>query len=375
MPGARLLARGQVERIGDKQAKLTHSRFDAGASPQTDIQRLHISDHRAGLYEVTAFLGKDVKLSAIGHRVVHGGDRFRMPTLINDQVLNIIRGVSELAPLHNDASLLGIEVCQELFPDIPQVAVFDTAFHKTMPAHAYRYALPTSVYEEYAVRRYGFHGTSHAYVVKQAAAHLQRPLESLNIISLHLGNGASATAIQGGQCIDTSMGMTPLEGLMMGTRCGDIDPAIALFLQRVSGKSSQDIESLLNNESGLKGVCGETDMREVLRLADTGDAAAQLAVDMYCYRIRKYIGAYYAALGHVDAIVFTAGVGENAPRIRQQSCSGLDSLGISIDVDRNTQLPDEVYEIQSSKSDIKVLVVHSNEALEIARQTAECIES
>ena len=374
MPSTTLLATGQVERIGEVESGLTHHRRNTEGKMEAHVHMAHIRNHRAGLVAITELLGDKMQLTAIGHRVVHAGEAFSVPTLIDARVIEILHGVSGLAPLHNPANLTGIEVCLELFADIPQVAVFDTAFHQDMPAHAYRYALPESMYAKHGVRRYGFHGTSHAYVARQTALHLQRPLESLNLISLHLGNGASVAAIQGGRCIDTSMGMTPLEGLMMGTRCGDIDPAVAFYLQRVSGQSSADIESLYNHDSGLRGICGENDMREVLRMADAGDEAAQLALDMYCYRIKKYIGAYYASLGHIDGIVFTAGIGENAPRVRQLSCSGLEELGIVIDEDRNAQAQGDVCEIQPPNATIKVLVLRTNEELEIARQTVECMQ-
>ena len=375
MPGASLLAAGQLERIGEAEGRLTHRWLTGEGMLDTQVQSLSVADHRAGLLVITRLLGEAMQLTAIGHRVVHGGEAFRAPTRIDAQVIEILRGVSELAPLHNPANLTGIEVCLELFADIPQVAVFDTAFHQGMPPPAYRYALPESLYVDYGVRRYGFHGTSHAYVARQVAMHLQQPLQSLNLITLHLGNGASVAAIQGGTCIDTSRGMTPLEGLMMGTRCGDIDPAVAFYLERVTDQDSPAIESLYNYDSGLKGICGENDMREVLRLADAGNESAQLAIDMYCYRIKKYIGAYYAALGRVDAIVFTAGIGENAARVRQQSCSNLQALGIVIDDSRNVDTQEEVSEIQSSDAMVKIFVVHTNEEQEIARQTLECIEA
>lgn len=375
MPDAALLAAGQVESIGEVESRLTHRRRNAEGKMEALVRMAPISNHRAGLVAITGLLGDTLQLTAIGHRMVHAGEAFSAPVRIDAPVIEILRGVSGLAPLHNPANLAGIEVCLELFANIPQVAVFDTAFHQSMPPRAYRYALPESLYSKYGVRRYGFHGTSHAYVAKRVALHLQQPLESLNLISLHLGNGASVAAIQAGVCIDTSMGMTPLEGLMMGTRCGDIDPAVAFYLQRITGQSSADIESLYNHDSGLKGICGENDMREVLRMADAGDEAAQLALDMYCYRIRKYIGAYYAALGRVDGIIFTAGIGENAPRVRQLSCSDLEALGIVIDENRNAHTQADVCEIQPSQASIKVLVVRTNEELEIAQQTVECIAS
>lgn len=375
MPGAVLLTAGQVESIGEVESRLTHRRRNVEGKMEAHVHMAHISNHRAGLVAITEMLGDTLQLTAIGHRVVHAGEAFSAPVRIDAQVIETLRGVSGLAPLHNPANLAGIKVCLELFANIPQVAVFDTAFHQGMPPRAYRYALPESLYSKYGVRRYGFHGTSHAYVARLASLHLQQPLETLNLISLHLGNGASVAAIQGGVCIDTSMGMTPLEGLMMGTRCGDIDPAVAFYLQRVTGQSSADIESLYNHDSGLKGICGENDMREVLRMADAGDEAAQLAIDMYCYRIRKYIGAYYAVLGRVDGIIFTAGIGENASRVRLLSCGGLEAFGIVIDENRNAHTQGDVCEIQPSQANIKVLVVRTNEELEIAQQTVECIES
>jgi acetate kinase len=280
-----------------------------------------------------------------------------------------IRALMALAPLHNPANLLGIEVCLELIPTVPQVAVFDTAFHQTMPPHAFRYALPESLYTEHAVRRYGFHGTSHAYVAKRAAQHLGLSLDRLNLITLHLGNGASAAAIQNGRCVDTSMGMTPLEGLVMGTRCGDLDPALGFYIGRATGLDPAAVETLLNKESGLKGLCGANDMREVLKRMDAGDAPARLAFEVYCYRIRKYLGAYCAVLGRVDAIVFTAGVGENAPAVRARACAGLDPLGIRLDTSRNDAASAEIEEIQQKNSVVKLLVIRTNEELEIAEQT------
>jgi acetate kinase len=283
--------------------------------------------------------------------------------------------MSPLAPLHNPPNLAGIEVCLRLFPEVRQVAVFDTAFHHTMPAHACRYAVPQSWYHGHHVRRYGFHGTSHGYVARQAATHLQRPLASMNLITLHLGNGASAAAIQSGECVDTSMGFTPLEGLMMGTRSGDLDPAILFYLARETGISLDALEHALNHESGLKGICGVNDMREAQRLAAAGEEGAQLAIDMYCYRIRKYIGAYYAVLGDLDAVVFTAGIGENSPVIRSRACKGLDHLGIRIDAARNAQTCKGVFEIQDATAPIQLLVVPTNEEFEIARQTRDCLLS
>jgi acetate kinase len=276
--------------------------------------------------------------------------------------------LAALAPLHNPPNLLGIELAANAYSDLPQVAVFDTAFHHTLPEHAYRYAVPETWYREHHVRRHGFHGISHEYVAQRAAAHLGKPLSELNLITLHLGNGASAAAIQGGRCIDTSMGFTPLEGLVMGTRSGDLDPAIPLHVERVTGMGWKSLDHILNHECGLKGLTGVNDMREILQRAEAGDAAAKLALNMYCYRIRKYIGAYHAVLGRVDALVFTAGVGENAPPVRAQACAGLERLGIAIDDAQNGKAIDEIAEVHQPGQGVSVLVIRTNEELQIARQ-------
>jgi len=270
---------------------------------------------------------------------------------------------------------MGIEVSRHLCPNVPQVAVFDTAFHQTMPPHAYHYALPYTFYKELRVRRYGFHGTSHRYVAKQCAAYLGKELSECNFITLHLGNGGSAAAIKGGESVDTSMGMTPLEGLVMGTRCGDLDPAIPFYLARNLGKSFDEIENILNTQSGLKGICGANDMREVERLAVGGNLNARLAIDMFCYRIRKYIGEFYAVIGSVDAIIFTGGIGENAVEIREQCCSGLEAMGIIMDPAKNSAPLLSLREVSAAGTRVKVMVIPTDEELEIAQQTVECIKS
>ena len=300
-----------------------------------------MSNHRQGLERIVAGLRETgsladlSELGAVGHRVVHGGEAFHAPVLVDEDVIAAIRTMIPLAPLHNPANLDGILVARELFPDVPQVAVFDTAFHQTMPRTAYRYAVPEYLYREHGVRRYGFHGTSHHYVAKRAAAMLGKALEHCNLITLHLGNGASATAIRDGASIDTSMGMTPLEGLVMGTRCGDLDPAIHFYLCKNLGFDNETLDDLLNRQSGLQGLCGVNDMREVHRMEQQGDENAELAVGVTCHRLKKYIGAYYAELGRVDAIVFTGGIGENDAEIRSRTCAGLERLGIQIDHDAN----------------------------------------
>ena len=375
MANGAILTAGSVERIGESNPALRHSwRTRAGATEER-AREVIAPDHRAAFTAIaaamreTGVMDEVERVDGIGHRVVHGGERFRAPTRIDAGVVAAIRALIPLAPLHNPPNLLGIEVCLELFPNVPQVAVFDTAFHQTMPPHAFRYALPESLYTDHAVRRYGFHGTSHAYVARRAARHLGKPIDSLNVITLHLGNGASATAIQSGRCLDTSMGMTPLEGLVMGTRCGDLDPAIAFYIGRATGTDNTAVEALLNKESGLKGLCGVNDMREVLKRMHAGDAQARLAFEVYCYRIRKYIGAYCAVLGRVDALVFTAGIGENAPAVRACACSGLEAFGIRLDLHKNAEGRGELAEIQSQDSAVKLLVIRTNEELEIAEQT------
>jgi acetate kinase len=379
MEQSRVLASGAVERIGDAagvHAHEVHNRADSARN----IDKCHVADHRDGLSRIGAVLQQSgavtewSELFAIGHRVVHGGESFREPEIIDHAVLNRIREMIPLAPLHNPANLTGIEVALQQAPAVPQVAVFDTAFHQSIPPYAYHYALPEEFYNEHRVRRYGFHGTSHLYVATQAAAWLERPLESLKLITLHLGNGASAAAITGGQSIDTSMGLTPLEGLIMGTRCGDIDPAIPFYLGRATGMSIGEIESVLNTQSGLKGVCGTNDMREVHQRADAGDARSQLALDMFAYRIKKYLGAYWAAMGGLDAIVFTGGIGENDARTRERCCTDLGGLGIEIDQQKNDHLKDRrTPDIHSASSRISLLVIPTNEELEIARQTTSCL--
>ena len=379
MDDGAVLASGAVERIGDAQGLHRHQ-LHKGTDITTSCDQQRIEDHREGLSRIGIVLRESgaisglAELFAIGHRVVHGGESFREPAVINDRVVKQIRDMIPLAPLHNPANLMGIEVALAQAPDVPQVAVFDTAFHQSIPAHAYRYALPDALYTEQRVRRYGFHGTSHAYVAKQAAVLLGKPLTSLKLITLHLGNGASAAAIMQGQSVDTSMGMTPLEGLVMGTRCGDIDPAIHFYLARNTAQDLDAIESLLNKESGLKGICGANDMREVHRLADAGDARARLALEIYCYRIKKYLGAYYAVLGGLDAVVFTGGIGENDAWVREHCCTGLEALGITLDPHRNTAARREAFEVHSETGRVSLLVIPTNEELEIALQTVNCIE-
>ena len=376
-----VLASGMIENIGDTKSAARLSFVDSSGAEQASEQSVSIADHRGAitvmdemLQESRALVDMD-ELAGIGHRVVHGGEAFHEPVQIDDTVIKAIKDLIPLAPLHNPANLMGIQVSMEHAANIPQVAVFDTAFHQSIPEHAYLYALPYDLYEKQKVRRYGFHGTSHSYVARQAARYLGRPLEDLNIVTLHLGNGASAAAIRGGKCIDTSMGMTPLEGLVMGTRSGDLDPAILFYLGRESGMDMETLDTLLNKKSGLKGICGENDMRRISKAAENGDHQANLALTMFCYRLKKYIGAYMAALGGTDCIVFTGGIGENSATIRQQSCHGLEGLGVTLDAEKNNIRQKETMEIQASDSRVKLLVIPTDEEYEIASQTLKVIDN
>ncbi|MBT4147314.1 MAG: acetate kinase [Gammaproteobacteria bacterium] len=343
------LIQGLVERIGDRQG----------------LKEIFLTLSELNLLHTTT------DLLCIGHRVVHGGEKFCQPTLIDQTVLAAIKDMIPLSPLHNPSNISDIEEAMAYAVGVPQVAVFDTAFHQTIPAYAYHYAVPYQWYTEKGVRRYGFHGTSHFYVAKHAAHYLGQGLESTNLITLHLGNGASMAAIAAGKSIDTTMGMTPLEGLMMGTRSGDLDPAIVFYLNR-QGLSNQEIDAALNKQSGLKGVCGENDMRVVHQMAKSGNRLARLALAMYSYRIKKYIGAYFAVLGRVDALVFTGGIGENDAWLRKSCCAGLNAMGIVIDQEKNSQAHGELSEIGEAGSRVKVLVIATNEELEIAQQAVMC---
>ncbi|MFF7882809.1 acetate kinase [Streptomyces sp. NPDC020794] len=366
------LAMGLVERIGEGTSRLKHTALTTGETRETIVP---IADHAAALKAVAEELAKDglgldsPELAAIGHRVVHGGKQFTAPTVIDEAVLAEIERLIPVAPLHNPANLIGIRTARALRPDLPQVAVFDTAFHTTMPESAARYAIDVKTADEYRIRRYGFHGTSHAYVSRATAELLGKAPEDVNVIVLHLGNGASASAVRGGRCVDTSMGLTPLEGLVMGTRSGDVDPAVIFHLMRVGGMSTDEIDTLLNKRSGLIGLCGDNDMREIRRRVDEGDEQARLAFDIYIHRLKKYIGAYYAVLGRVDAIAFTAGVGENAAPVREAAVAGLEELGLAVDADLNAARGDGPRLVSPEGARVAVAVVPTDEELEIATQT------
>jgi acetate kinase len=362
-------ASGTVERIGESTGTLTHT-----VDGEKHTEQRRFADFEDALRSaVEAFrqhgpaIDRDA-LAAVGHRVVHGGDVFAEPAVVDDRLLDTVEDLVPLAPLHNPANLDGLRVAMQLFPDVPQVAVFDTAFHQTMPEHAYTYAVPAEWREEHRIRRYGFHGTSYAFVARRAAELLGRPPEDTNLVVLHLGNGASAAAVRGGRSIDTSMGFTPLEGLVMGTRSGDLDPAIHGHLHRQLGWPLEDIDEALYRKSGLLGLAGANDFREVTQRRAAGDRAAALAFDVYAYRVRKYVGAYYAALGDLDAVVFTAGVGEHSAVLRAAALDGLEKLGIVLDPTRNDSQATDARMVSSDESDVAVLVVPTDEEWEIARQ-------
>ncbi|WP_421842498.1 acetate kinase [Mycobacterium sp.] len=366
---------GIVEKISERSSS---AHLDAG---ETHLERASpVADHDAALrlaIELLADSGivlKSAGLAAVGHRVVHGGNKFHRPTLLDDAVVDQLRDLSPLAPLHNPAAVRGIEVARKLLPDIPHVAVFDTAFFHDLPHEAATYAIDHELATHWGIRRYGFHGTSHQYVSSQAAAFLGRPLDDLNQIVLHLGNGASASAIARGRPVDTSMGLTPLEGLVMGTRSGDVDPGVFSYLGRTAKMSVAEIESMLNHRSGVLGLAGERDFRRLRLMIESGDRAAQLAYDVFIHRLRKYIGAYLAVLGHTDVVSFTAGIGEHDAATRRDALAGMSELGIDLDEHRNLGVDlgaGRIAGISTDNSPIAVLVVATNEELAIAR---DCID-
>jgi acetate kinase len=368
------LASGLVERIGETVGRTKHS-----TDGETFEREIEIADHTAGFAAMIQAFDEhgpslqDFPPVAVGHRVVHGGKRFYEPTLITDLVKINIEDLSDLAPLHNPANLEGITAAEKAFPDVPHVAVFDTAFHHTIAPEAYRYAIDAELAQKHRIRRYGFHGTSHKFVSEAAAAFLGRRRADTKTIVLHLGNGASATAVDGGRSVETSMGLTPLEGLVMGTRSGDLDPAVLFHLHRKAGLSFDELDTLLNRGSGLLGLSGRGDMRDVQEAAAAGDEVAIEALKVYYHRLRHYIGAYYAQLGTVDAIVFTAGVGENVAAVRAGALAGLDGLGIVLDPERNAAPSREARRISTDDSRVAVLVIPTNEELEIARQSLSVV--
>ena len=376
-----VLASGLVERIGLNGTLFNYKR--EGLEKVTE--EVDVKDASQAVILITSYLC-DAKLGvmksldeivAIGHRVVHGGEKITAPALIDAQVKSVIKECFEIAPLHNPPNLEGIKACEKVFPGIPQVGVFDTAFHSTMPPRAYLYALPLDLYRNDHVRRYGFHGTSHKYVSWEAARYLNRGIDSLKIITCHLGNGSSIAAVKEGRCIDTSMGFTPLEGLIMGTRCGDIDPAIIFYLMERKKMAATEVNEMLNKQSGMLGLAaiGSSDLRDVEQKIKEGHAQARAAFEAFCYRIRKYIGAYIAVMGGVDVIVFTAGIGENSEMVRAAVCSGMEGLGIVLDAQKNASLNHSRGEISKPESRVKILIIPTNEELQIARETMEVLNS
>ena len=368
-----VLASGIVEKIGDPPSRLRHK-----AGEKADNRDVPAPDHRAAFAVMMQALAEGPaavvagpgEIQAVGHRVVHGGERFTGSVRVDADVIKALEDFSTLAPLHNPPNLVGLREAMRLMPDVPHVAVFDTAFHQTLPVRAYLYALPYDLYTRHRIRRYGFHGTSHRYVTEAAARFLGLPLGQTNVITAHLGNGCSMTAVACGKSVDTSMGMTPLEGLVMGTRSGDVDPALTFHLIRALGMTADQVDNLLNRESGLLGISGvSNDMREVVDAAK-GNARADLAIGIFCYRIKKYIGAYTAVLGRVDALVFTGGIGENAAGIRERTCRGLEPLGYVLDGPRNTAAARGPRDVAADGSPHRILVIPTDEEMMIARDTA-----
>ncbi|VBB05666.1 aliphatic acid kinase short-chain [Lucifera butyrica] len=368
-----VLAKGLVERIGIEGSVLTHQ---PAGKPKAVINA-DIKNHSIGIKLVLEALtdanhgviGSMKEIAAVGHRVVHAGEKFADSVLITPEVMKALDECIEMAPLHNPPNILGIEACAELIPGVPQTGVFDTAFHQTMPKHAFLYGLPYEAYEKYGLRRYGFHGTSHKYVSQRAAELMDEQLTNLRIITCHLGNGASIAAVKFGKSVDTSMGFTPLEGLVMGTRCGEIDPAIIPYLMKKEGMTPDQIDSYLNKKSGVLGVSGvSSDFRDIEEAAVAGNDRAQLALEMFAYKVRKYIGSYAAAMGGADAIVFTAGLGENSASMRDKICNGLEFLGTRIDPVKNN-VRGKAQEISVDGAKVKIFIIPTNEELVIARDT------
>ncbi len=374
------LAEGIIERIGEATAKI---RFKA---PQHNVKlekEEKIPSHKEGMVRMVELLTsgehpiisgtKDI--DGIGHRVVHGGEKFHEPALLDADILEAVRDHVPLAPLHNPANLTGIEEAGQVFAGIPMVGVFDTSFHQSIPDYAFHYALPHSFYEKYKVRRYGFHGTSHAYICRKATEFLGIPAESANFISIHLGNGCSMAAVRNGKSVDTTMGMTPLEGLIMGTRSGDLDPALHFYLAKEANLSMNDLDRIFNKESGLKGIAGSNDMRDVIAKSDQGDPNARLALQMYAYRIKKYIGAYLAVVGRLNAVLFTAGIGENSDIMRRMVMENLEHIGMELDLKKNSAPGSGIRDISTSASPVRILVVPTNEELQIAMETQKVLKT
>lgn len=373
MPSTKPVCTGLLERIGQNEATITHKVNLAEGETEVSLS-MYIADHEVGMIEIGKLLTEPEfgvisdpdEIEVVGHRIVHGGEKLTAPAIVTPEVKEEIKKLFPMAPLHNPGHYQGIEVAQKLFTKAVHIVVFDTAFHQTMPEKAFRYAIPKSFYTDHAIRVYGFHGISHQYVTEQALNYLGKP--DAKIITIHLGNGCSMAAVNAGICVDTSMGLTPLDGLIMGTRSGSIDPSVITYLITQAGYTGEEIDTLLNKQSGMKGLAGSNDMRDIKKLMDEGDANAKLAYDMYAYRIKKYIGSYAAVLNGLDAIVFTAGVGENSSLVREMVCRDMEFLGIRIDNDKNDIRSAAIREINTESSATKILVIPTNEELEIANQ-------
>lgn len=377
----KVLALGLVERVGEPMGRIKQECLPGEKNCTVHEEELPVPDHSQALKLVmerlasgeSAVLDSISQIGGVGHRVVHGGEAFSGSILIKEEVLAEIKANAPLAPLHNPAGLAGIEGAQEVLPGKPMVAVFDTAFHQGMPPHVYLYALPMAFYHELKVRRYGFHGTSHCFVSRACSEEMGKPFEQFRAVTAHLGNGCSMAAVKDGRGVDTSMGLTPLAGMIMGTRCGDVDPAVHSFLAKHKGLSLEEIDSVMNKESGLKGICGKNDMRDIHKMRESGgeDAEiAELAFDMFAYRIKQYFGKYLAVLGECDALIFTGGIGENDPDVRERSLDTLAPLGAVLDVQRNREAPrGRIWRISTDDSRIAIYIVPTNEELEIAMQT------
>ena len=381
MENESVLAKGNCEQIGT-ESTFTH-KVPADETKTIKALPMEMQDHAAALKIVLdtlvdgehGVIGSVKEIDAVGHRVLHGGEKFSGSVLVDDNVEEAIKECFDLGPLHNPANLTGIKACQQIMPDVPQVAVFDTGFHQTMPDYAYMYALPYEYYEKYGIRRYGFHGTSHRFVSKKCNELLGNP-EHSKIVTCHLGNGSSISAVVDGKCFDTTMGVTPLEGIMMGTRCGSIDPAIVPIIMKKEGLSPDEMDTVMNKKSGMLGLCGTSDNRTIEARAKEGDERAKLIESMLCHQLTKYIGGFAAAMGGVDAIVFTGGIGENNPQYRDRVCDQLKFMGVEIDYDINDKLkrgPEG--EISTPNSKVKVYVICTNEELMIARDTKEIVEA
>jgi acetate kinase len=372
MDTEKVLAKGNCERIGLDKPFIKHTKND---SPQVIIET-DLSDHTKAMGAVISILtGKEHgvitdmnQISVVGHRVVHGGERFTRSVIIDEEVIKQIEACYDIAPLHNPPGIAGIKACKTIMPNTPMVAVFDTAFHQTVPKHAYLYALPYEIYETYRIRKYGFHGTSHRYVAERAAQLMGRNIEELNIVTCHLGNGSSICAVKGGKSIDTTMGFTPLAGLVMGTRCGDIDPAIVTFIMKKMNMTADEADDYMNKHSGMLGITGiSSDFRDILKAEEEGNDRARIALDMFCYRVQNYIAQYAGVMGGLDAVVFTAGVGENNPFIRTRSTANLKFLGIDIDEAKNNTKAAEI-DISTETAKVRTFVIATNEELAIARE-------